>query len=59
VRQAETALAELIARGLAGEEKVLMVDGEYMAERCVVVAWPSPQTERRNRSGLRDAPTYM
>jgi hypothetical protein len=28
----------LIARGLAGEEKVLMVDGQHMAERCVVMA---------------------
>jgi putative transposase len=39
VRQTETALAELMARDLAGEDiKVLMLDGEHMAERCVVVA---------------------
>jgi len=39
VRQTETALAELMARDLAGADiKVLMLDGEQMAERCVVVA---------------------
>src|SRR6478672_9346555 len=39
VRQTETALGELMARDLAGEDiKVLMLDGEHMAERCVVVA---------------------
>ena len=39
VRRTETALAELMARDLAGEDiKVLMLDGEHMAERCVVVA---------------------
>src|SRR6476661_3950031 len=39
VRQTETALAELMSRDLSGLDiKVLMVDGEHMAERCVVVA---------------------
>src|SRR5262245_21860339 len=39
VKQTETALAELIARDLTGLDiKVLMLDGEHMAERCVVVA---------------------
>ena len=39
VRQTETALAELMARDLSELDiKVLMLDGEYMAERCVVVA---------------------
>ncbi len=39
VRQIETALAELMARDLSGEDiKVLMLDGEHMAKRCVVVA---------------------
>ena len=39
VKQTETALAELMARELTGEDiKVLMLDGEHMAERCVVVA---------------------
>jgi len=54
VKQTETALAELMARDLSGEDiKVLMIDGEHMAERCVVVALaitadgiqlPPPQT---------------
>ena len=39
VRQTETALAELMARDLGDEDiTVLMLDGEHMAERCVVVA---------------------
>jgi putative transposase len=39
VKQTETALAELMARDLAGEDiTVLMLDGEHMAQRCVVVA---------------------
>lgn len=39
VRQTETALAELMARDLADlDVKVLMLDGEHMADRCVVVA---------------------
>src|SRR3954464_9528232 len=37
VKQTETALAELMARDLAGEDvKVLMLDGEHLAQRCVV-----------------------
>lgn len=39
VKQTETALAELMARDLAETNiKVLMIDGEHLAERCVVVA---------------------
>jgi len=39
VKQTETALAELMARDLTDEHiKVLLLDGEHMAERCVVVA---------------------
>jgi putative transposase len=39
VRQTETALAELMARDLSELDiKVLMLDGEHLAERCVVVA---------------------
>src|SRR5690348_982439 len=39
VQQTETALGELMARDLAGEDiRVLMGDGEHLAERCVVVA---------------------
>jgi putative transposase len=38
-KQTETALAELMVRDLSGEDiKVLMIDGEHMAERCAVVA---------------------
>ncbi len=39
VRQTETALAELMARDLTELDiKVLMLDGEHLADRCVVVA---------------------
>ena len=39
VKQTETALAELMARDLTGTDiRVLMIDGEHLAERCVVVA---------------------
>jgi putative transposase len=38
VKQTETALGQPMARVLAGEDiKVLMLEGEHMAERCVVV----------------------
>ena len=39
VKQTETALGQLMARDLTGEDiKVLLLDGEHMAERCVVAA---------------------
>jgi putative transposase len=39
IRQTETALAELMSRDLSELDiKVLMLDGEHLAERCVVVA---------------------
>lgn len=39
VRQTETALGQLMARDLTGLDiTVLMLDGEHMAQRCVVVA---------------------
>lgn len=39
VKQTETALAELMTRDLTDLDiKVLMLDGEHMADRCVVVA---------------------
>ncbi len=39
VKETETALAELLARDLSGKDiKVLMLDGEHMAGRCVIVA---------------------
>ena len=39
LKQTETALAELLARDLTGKDiKVLMLDGEHIAGRCVIVA---------------------
>jgi putative transposase len=39
IKQTETALAELMSRDLTETDvKVLMLDGEHLAERCVVVA---------------------
>ncbi len=39
VKETEPALAELLARDLTGKEsKVLMLDGEHVAGRCVIVA---------------------
>ncbi len=39
VKQTETALAELLARDLTGKDiKVLMLDGEHLADTCVIVA---------------------
>ena len=39
VKQTETALAELMVRDLTGQDiTVLMLDGEHLADRCVVVA---------------------
>ena len=39
IKQTETALAELLARDLSELDiKVLMLDGEHMASRCVIVA---------------------
>ena len=57
VKQTETALGELMARDLAGEDiKVLMLDGEHMAERCVVVALAITADGTKNRSGCGTAP---
>ena len=39
VKQTETALAQLLARDLGAQDiKVLLIDGEHLADRCVVVA---------------------
>jgi putative transposase len=58
VRQTETALAELMARDLAGEDiKVLMLDGEHMAERCVVVALAITADGTKKPVGLWDGST--
>ena len=58
VRQTETALAELMARDLSGEDiKVLMLDGEHMAERCVVVALAITADGTKMPVGLWDGST--
>jgi len=58
VRQTKTALAELMARDLAGEEiKVLMLDGEHLAERCVVVALAITADGTKKPIGLWDGST--
>ena len=58
VRQTETALAELVARDLSGEDiKVLMLDGEHTAERCVVVALAITADGTKKPVGLWDGST--
>jgi len=58
VRQTQTALAELMARDLAGEDiTVLMLDGEHMAERCVVVALAITADGTKKPVGLWDGST--
>lgn len=58
VRQTEAALAELMARDLTGEDiKVLMLDGEHMAERCVVVALAITADGTKKPVGLWDGST--
>ena len=58
VKQTETALAELMARDLTGEDiKVLMLDGEHLAERCVVVALAITADGTKKPVGLWDGST--
>jgi transposase-like protein len=58
VKQTETALAELMARDLAGEDiRVLMLDGEHMAQRCVVVALAITADGTKKPVGLWDGST--
>jgi putative transposase len=58
VRQTETALGQLMARDLSGEDiKVLMIDGEHMAERCVVVALAITADGTKKPVGLWDGYT--
>jgi putative transposase len=58
VRQTQTALAELMARDLTSEDiKVLMLDGEHMAERCVVVALAITADGTKKPVGLWDGST--
>jgi transposase-like protein len=58
VKQTETALGELMARDLTGADiKVLMLDGEHMAERCVVVALAITADGTKKPVGLWDGST--
>ena len=58
VKETETALAELLARDLTGENiKVLMLDGEHMAGRCVIVALAITADGRKFPVGLWDGAT--
>jgi putative transposase len=58
VKQTEIALAELMARDLAREDvKVLMLDGEHLAERCVVVALAITAEGTKKPVGLWDGST--
>jgi putative transposase len=58
IKQTETALGELLARDLSGLDiKVLMLDGEHMAERCVVVALAITADGSKVPVGLWDGST--
>ena len=58
VKQTETALAELMARDLSELDiTVLMLDGEHLAERCVVVALAITTDGTKVPIGLWDGST--
>ena len=58
VKQTETALAELMARDLAELDiTVLMLDGEHLAQRCVVVALAITADGTKVPVGLWDGST--
>jgi transposase-like protein len=58
IKQTETALAELMARDLTELDiKVLMLDGEHMAQRCVVVALAITADGTKVPVGLWDGST--
>ena len=58
VRQTETALGELMARDLTGAGiRVLMLDGEHVSERCVVVALAITADGTKLPIGLWDGST--
>jgi putative transposase len=58
VKQTETALAELMARDLTKLDiNVLMLDGEHMADRCVVVALAITADGTKLPVGLWDGST--
>jgi putative transposase len=57
-KETETALADLLARDLTQEKlKVLMLDGEHMAGRCVIVALGITADGRKLPVGLWDGAT--
>ena len=54
----QTALAELMARDLAGEDiTLLMLDGEHLAERCMVVALAITADGTKKPVGLLEGST--
>jgi transposase-like protein len=58
VKQTETALGELLARDLSGEHiKVLMIDGEHLADTCAVVALAITADGRKLPVGLWEGAT--
>jgi putative transposase len=58
IRATETALGELLARDLSAEDiKVLMLDGEHMADRCVIVALAITADGTKLPVGLWDGAT--
>ncbi len=58
VKETETALGQLLARDLTEEQiKVLMLDGEHMAGRCVIVALAITADGRKLPVGLWDGAT--
>jgi len=58
VRQTETALGELMARDLTGAGiRVVMLDGEHVSERCVVVALAITADGTKLPIGLWDGST--
>lgn len=58
IRATETALAELLARDLREHDiKVLMLDGEHLADRCVIVALAITADGTKVPVGLWDGAT--
>ncbi len=58
VKQTETALGELLARDLTGKDiKVLMLDGEHLADTCVIVALAITADGQKFPVGLWDGAT--
>lgn len=58
IKETETALAQLLARDLSQEKvTVLMLDGEHMAGRCVIVALGITADGRKVPVGLWDGAT--